>query len=217
MIENIVEGSYLKRLDNIVQWLERDKFNQESVSQHSFKVAVFTRVLLEDIFRDGTTPEIEKFKLEAVTHALFHDFDEAIILRDLPHNFKYNEYNGTAVRQAVDSFVAKEFWRGELSSTKKEDDAAVRVLSTAIIHPDACVHVIVKLADWTALLFYCRRELALHNENFKKTYDYCCDNIMGAVDNVVKAVLDRFDIDVNFLVESYTNIIKSSIYGEKDY
>lgn len=41
MIVKIFNGEYLKRLDNILQWQERDVFKQESVSQHSYKVSVF--------------------------------------------------------------------------------------------------------------------------------------------------------------------------------
>ena len=50
MIDKIFNGPYLRRLDNIIQWQEKDVFAKESVSQHSFKVAVFTSVILEDIF-----------------------------------------------------------------------------------------------------------------------------------------------------------------------
>ena len=53
MLEKIFNGTYLSRLDNIVQWLERDRHNQESVSQHSYKVTIFARVLLEEIFGEN--------------------------------------------------------------------------------------------------------------------------------------------------------------------
>ena len=50
MIEKIYNGNYLTRLDNIIQWQERDVFQRESVSQHSYKVSIFCKVLrIKDI------------------------------------------------------------------------------------------------------------------------------------------------------------------------
>ena len=37
MLSKIFNGKYLQRLDNIIQWQEKDVFKQESVSQHSSK------------------------------------------------------------------------------------------------------------------------------------------------------------------------------------
>ena len=89
MIEKVFNGAYLKRLDNIVQWSEKDVFTRETVSSHSYKVTVFCRVLLEEIFRVDNDSTRE-FKMNCVTHAMFHDWDEALLLRDISHETKYN-------------------------------------------------------------------------------------------------------------------------------
>ena len=80
MIQKILDGDYLKRLDNIIQWQERDVFKHESVSQHSYKVTIFARVLLEDIFGRTEDAKINKYKLDCVTHAMFHDWDESAFI-----------------------------------------------------------------------------------------------------------------------------------------
>ena len=102
MIEKVFNGAYLKRLDNIVQWSEKDVFTRETVSSHSYKVTVFCRVLLEEIFRVDNDSTRE-FKMNCVTHAMFHDWDEALLLRDISHETKYNSYNGEQIRSVLDN------------------------------------------------------------------------------------------------------------------
>lgn len=46
-LTKLFNRDYLARLDNIKQWLEYDRHQQESVSQHSFKVSVFAMSLLD--------------------------------------------------------------------------------------------------------------------------------------------------------------------------
>lgn len=216
MIEEIVAKSYLKRLDNIVQWLERDTFNRESVSQHSFKVAVFTRVLLDDIFGDIKDFQIERFKMDCVTHAIFHDFDEAIFLRDVSHNVKYNEFNGNDVRKSIDEFVEYEFNK-EFAQELENDKVACNTLKTAIIDVDPNVKKVVKVADWLALLYYCRRELALGNKNFDLTYKYCIEGVSKAVTAMGIMISQKYTIDTTNVMKNINKIIVGDIYGETDF
>jgi len=216
MIEEIISKSYLKRLDNIVQWLERDTFNRESVSQHSFKVAVFTRVLLDDIFGDTQDFRVERFKMNCVTHAIFHDFDEAIFLRDVSHNVKYNEFNGSDVRKSIDDFVEYEFNK-EFAKESESEKPAYDTLKSAIIDVDPDVKKVVKVADWLALLYYCRRELALGNKNFELTYKYCINGVIRATYNMCKMIEIIFNISTENVESNINKIMKASVYGETDY
>jgi len=217
MIEKIVNGSYLKRIDNIIQWQERDVFNKESVSQHSYKVSVFVRILLEDIFNNPDCSknfEIQNFKLDCVTHAMFHDWDEAIFMRDLSHAIKYNDFNGNQIRQVIDDYVKHEFVK---EFDTYQDTCAYKVLAPAVVCLNPCVKKVVKLGDWLALLFYCRREIALENANFEKTYMYCRHSVIKAAQDVVEVIDQRFGIDASNLIETIQTILKSSVYGENDY
>lgn len=216
MIDKIVTRSYLKRLDNIIQWQERDVFNKESVSQHSFKVSVFTRVLLDDIFGDLHDLQIERFKLDCVTHAIFHDWDEAIFLRDVSHSIKYNEFNGKDVRNAIDEYVNHEFSK-EFEDLDEQDRVSYETLRKSIVDIDPQVKIVVKVADWLALLFFCRRELALGNENFNATYKYCKQGLFKAAVNLANMAAKYYNIDSGKFLNSINKLIESNVYGETDF
>lgn len=162
MIEKIYEGDYLKRLDNIVQWSEKDVFTRETVSQHSYKVTVFCRVLLQEIFGDlgDCRDSIRDFAARAVDHALFHDWDEALLLRDISHETKYNSYNGEEIRRALDN-LSKYLSVRELT----DHTACGTFVHGALNEQDADVLLFCKFCDWMALAFFLRRELALGNRS----------------------------------------------------
>lgn len=216
MIDKIVTRSYLKRLDNIIQWQERDVFNKESVSQHSFKVSVFTRVLLDDVFGDSHDLQIERFKLDCVTHAIFHDWDEAIFLRDVSHSIKYNEFNGQDVRNAIDEYVNHEFSK-EFENLDEQDRVAYETLRKSIVDVDPQVKIVVKVADWLALLFFCRRELALGNKNFEATYKYCKQGLFKAANNLANMAFVYYNINARDFLNSINKLIESNVYGETDF
>lgn len=218
MIDKIVTGSHLKRVDNIIQWQERDVFQRESVSQHSFKVSVFTRIILEDIF-DGVefNGRFDKFKLECVTHAIFHDFDEAIFLRDAAHSIKYNKFNGLEIREAINHYVEHQFFE-EFKEDDGMESASVKMLHSSIIEVAPLVKEVVKVADWMALLYFCRRELALGNSNFEKTYEYCKDSVLKAASQMIYDI-GAYVIGINTqkFLESIHKIINTDYHGTNDF
>lgn len=187
MLEKIFKGDYLKRLDNIKQWQEVDVFKEESVAQHSYKVSVFARVLLEDIFCRNTANEIVKFKLDCVTHAMFHDWDEALILRDMSHKIKYNSYNGDEIRQSL-NHLTKHLVKEEFGGDNDSDF----MLRKSIAYPDDDVKTFCKLCDWLALEFYVERELSLGNEIFSDVKNYCVSNIKNSAIKVKDILIRRF-------------------------
>lgn len=209
MIEKIFKGDYLKRLDNIIQWQEQDVFKKESVAQHSYKVAIFARIILEDIFGevDSNNAAVNDYKLKVVTLALFHDWDEALIRRDISHTTKYNPYNGVKIREQLDNlshYLADENFG--------ENTAAAKLIRTQIGEPEKHVKVLVKLCDWLALQFYVERELSLGNVAFQPTHDYCIKNLSKASQAVIDMLKSNFKdletkIDYSSLeyLTNYTN------------
>jgi len=222
MIDKIVTGSHLKRVDNIIQWQERDVFQRESVSQHSFKVSVFTRIILEDIFEDifgdrDFNGRIDKFKLDCVTHAIFHDFDEAIFLRDAAHSIKYNKFNGLEIREAINHYVEHQFFEEFKEDDGVESDS-VKMLHNSIVCVDPQVKKVVKVADWMALLYFCRRELALGNLNFTKTYEYCKDSLLKAASQMIYDIGAYVtEINPQKFLESIHKIINTDYHGTNDF
>lgn len=168
---------YLARLDNIKQWLEYDRHQHESVSQHSFKVSVFAMSLLEYLWPSDTQrAEVWLFKYQTLKLALMHDFDEAILRRDITHELKYNNYNGGEIRNVLDKFV-----NHQLTEEFGEESEVVKMFSKEDKFYDV-MHAIVKVADWMALLYFLNRELAIGNRSWPlNLLPYCKDNYYKAV------------------------------------
>lgn len=168
---------YLARLDNIKQWLEYDRHQQESVSQHSYKVSVFAMSIMDYFWPVGTeNAEVLRFKYQTLKMALMHDFDEAILRRDITHEVKYNAYNGFEVRNVLDRFVEH-----QLYEEFGEESDVVKTLSKDWEHYDVA-HAIVKVADWMALLYFLNRELAIGNRSWPlNLLPYCKDNYRKAI------------------------------------
>ena len=192
MIEKMFNGPYLRQLDNIVQWSEMDVFQRESVSQHSFKVTVFTRVLLEDIFKDVDpgliiSSAVEMFKRDCVDYAMFHDFDEALIRRDISHVTKYNRFNGESIRRdlnALSEYLSQEAFQ--------DGTMAGEFVHGNIIHPAPLVKRFVKLCDWLAMAFFIRREQRLGNSNMRLEDTTVFNGIWMAVDDVRELLKNNF-------------------------
>ena len=186
MIQKMFEGAYLRQLDNIVQWSEMDVFQRESVSQHSFKVAVFTDVLIQDIFghirsEDTRYETVWRFKLNCVEYALFHDFDEALIRRDISHVTKYNRFNGQEIRRNLND-LADYLAKNEILS----DATSGAFFYDTILHPGIYEKRFVKLCDWLAMAFFIRREQRMGNVNMKMEDTTVYNGVRSAIEEVKK-------------------------------
>lgn len=190
-LTKLFNRDYLARLDNIKQWLEYDRHQQESVSQHSFKVSVFTMSLLDYFWPTGTeTNTVLAFKYRTLKLALMHDFDEAILRRDITHEVKYNAYNGMEIRYALDKFVEH-----QMADDFGADSEVLQTLSKTGEYYDI-THAAVKVADWMALLYFLNRELSMGNRSWPlNLLPYCNDNFRKAVTTLQNAceVADVFD------------------------
>ena len=202
MIEKVFNGAYLKRLDNIVQWSEKDVFTRETVSSHSYKVTVFCRVLLEEIFRVDNDSTRE-FKMNCVTHAMFHDWDEALLLRDISHETKYNSYNGEQIRSVLDNLskhlAVNEFLDG--TSTGE-------FVFGAIFTNDESVNSFCKVCDWLALAFFIKREQSMGNQNLSAQETTVKDGLRKSINRCVEILVQRFGRD-NIRVSVFEDLIKS--------
>ena len=202
MIEKVFNGAYLKRLDNIVQWSEKDVFTRETVSSHSYKVTVFCRVLLEEIFRVDND-SIREFKMNCVTHAMFHDWDEALLLRDISHETKYNSYNGEQIRSVLDNLskhlAVNEFLDG--TSTGE-------FVFGAIFTNDESVNSFCKVCDWLALAFFIKREQSMGNQNLDAQETTVKDGLRKSINRCVGILVQRFGRD-NIRVSVFEDLIKS--------
>lgn len=202
MIEKVFNGAYLKRLDNIVQWSEKDVFTRETVSSHSYKVTVFCRVLLEEIFRVDNDSTRE-FKMNCVTHAMFHDWDEALLLRDISHETKYNSYNGEQIRSVLDN-LSKHLAVNEFS----DGTSTGEFVFGAIFTNDESVNSFCKVCDWLALAFFIKREQSMGNQNLDAQETTVKDGLRKSINRCVGILVQRFGRD-NIRVSVFEDLIKS--------
>ena len=202
MIEKVFNGAYLKRLDNIVQWSEKDVFTRETVSSHSYKVTVFCRVLLEEIFRVDNDSTRE-FKMNCVTHAMFHDWDEALLLRDISHETKYNSYNGEQIRSVLDN-LSKHLAVNEFL----DETSTGEFIFGAIFTNDESVNSFCKVCDWLALAFFIKREQSMGNQNLDAQETTVKDGLRKSINRCVGILVQRFGRD-NIRVSVFEDLIKS--------
>lgn len=200
MIEKIFSGDYLKRLDNIIQWSEKDVFTRESVSQHSYKVTVFCRVMLQEIFGDLTmcNDNIQLFALKCVDHAMFHDWDEALLLRDISHETKYNPYNGEEIRRALDNL-------SQYLSVRELTDNSLcgAFVHGALNEQNKDVLTFCKFCDWLALAFFVRREISMGNSNLKPQIETIENGLKKSGEACKDMLLERFNVKVNLFEQFY--------------
>ena len=202
MIEKVFNGAYLKRLDNIVQWSEKDVFTRETVSSHSYKVTVFCRVLLEEIF-SVDSDSVREFKMNCVAHAMFHDWDEALLLRDISHETKYNSYNGEQIRTVLDNLskhlAVNEFLDGTSTG---------QFVFGAIFTNDESVNSFCKVCDWLALAFFIKREQSMGNQNLDAQETTVKNGLRKSINRCVGILVQRFGRD-NIRVSVFEDLIKS--------
>lgn len=207
MIGKIFNGAYLKRLDNIIQWSEMDVTTRESVSQHSYKVTVFCRVLLEEIFGPKFKPEVADFVISCVDHAMFHDWDEALLLRDISHETKYNEFNGKELRAVLDAlseFLAKKEFN--------TDAVGGKFVYDALNVTDSKVLLFCKVCDWMALAFFIKREQSRGNTNLSAQYVTVYNGLTKSIEKCKSILLTEFS-GYSPKVSVFDEVIES-IYGK---
>jgi len=166
------------RMDNIQQWEELDINNRESISQHSYKVAAFTAILLEEVFNGIHSSNVSDFINRTLCHAIFHDVDESLFLRDVSQEVKYNEYNGVAIRSAIRSYCEEVFLKNFDIYDKVVTDVETMLYRSIFSNDFSLSHKFVKFCDWLAMCHYVVRELRLGNANFYSKVENCKNGIL---------------------------------------
>lgn len=178
----------IETLDNIRQWEERDSIIKESVSQHSFKVSAVAVYLLKKLYDfvsdcDYDIPtdfgdNYDFFSSRVLSYAIMHDFDEAILGRDISHKVKYNDYNGDEIRECIDNFVANKSGKFKCFVEKPSEE----------------VKLFVKLCDWIALYAFIVRNENMGCKTFVGEKEYCKTNIEKKHSETVRMLMTYFNL-----------------------
>ena len=189
--------SKIETLDNIRQWEERDSIIKESVSQHSFKVSAVAVYLLKKLDDCTIDEEVDAdfgdnydfFSSRVLSYAIMHDFDEAILGRDISHKVKYNDYNGDEIRECIDNFVANKSGKFKCFVKKPSEE----------------VKLFVKLCDWIALYTFIVRNENMGCKTFVSEKEYCKTNIEKKYAEVVSMLKSYFNLE-NYHLEKFVKL-----------
>lgn len=188
---------HLSKLDNVHQWEERDSIIKESVSQHSFKVSAIAHYLLRVIeneirevnFYGRFEVKFLEFKSESLSYAILHDFDEAIIGRDISHVVKYNPYNGDKIREAINDFV---------------NHQETMDFQGLLPKPTEIVKKFVKICDWIALSTFCERNNQMGCLTFSYEIAYCQERLRNLFNEFVNIFNEEFSVDLSKVLNKTT-------------
>ena len=183
MIPQLFKNELLSEADNIFQWLERNTFKRESISQHSYKHSVFCLILLEELFSKNSEGlsvmakhSLADFKSAVLAYSILHDWDELVTKRDFSHTMKYNTHNGEEVRDVIDNYVDYKI-KEVIPQGFKSTDFIVNTMTD----PSVLVKRFCKIADYLAMIHFCKVEIELGNKKFIKNFNYCCEKLFESI------------------------------------
>jgi len=200
--DNFLHDNDFDQLNNMVRWNGMNRIKDETVAHHSFIVSVFSRVLAEEVFVGILFPDV-KIKLDIVTYALFHDYDE-MFTGDVLHNLKYNPFNGPEIRNNIDEYLEYKI-KDKFNSGSKTDNM---FKNTMLKDFPKFVSELVKVADWLSMYFYLYKEQELGNTGVCKTRQYCIKGIINSVNTVIESLEKQNDYKINLDILNEIKTIK---------
>lgn len=204
--QEIFNNPIYDQTNNMVRWNGLNRIKDETVGHHTHIVTLFTRIILEDIFEDyDDSAHLNSIIADAMTYAVFHDFDESFT-GDILHNFKHNNFNGSRIRADLEDYLnnirIKYFnlqtplhsMIAKYAFHKKVDDISKNV---------------VKLADWLSMAFYTKKEISLGNTNATEQYQYCLDGAKAKAADLINLLGSVFPgLDLRISVDILRDIQK---------
>ena len=148
----------LTSADYIIRFNKTPVIKPESVTQHTFWVTLFTRLIASHLTKDIDN----LFTLMCIDAALTHDFVDENITGDVLFDFKHNELNGDKVVELVNEFVESKM--DEYYPTPSLFNNYVR--NSIGLTNQKIIKSIIKVADWLACMKYEEQELCLGNKAF---------------------------------------------------
>lgn len=168
-------------LNNMIRWNSTTRIKDETVAHHSYWVALYTRMLAAEL----NIQDRDRI-LDMVDYAILHDADE-MFTGDVLHGVKYNSINGQKMRELLDEYIddriEEKFVKDNTAFFGTESGA---YFATVMGHKNV-THVdkmIVKIADWLALIQYVLKEMKLGNREMGKRLQYACEGLSAKVNEI---------------------------------
>lgn len=185
----------VSRMKNIYRWGLMRNTKQESLSEHSFEVAVVAHALCVI----GNTRLAKNYNADfAAASALFHDTSE-IITGDMPTPVKYFNEDIKSTYKQIEA-LAEDNLIGMLP-------ADLQPAYKSLYNPDEEIKRIIKAADKISALIKCRQELNMGNREFEAAEK--------STEKSIKAMrLAEADIFLDEFMESFSLTLDEQRKGE---
>ena len=191
LFQTIISDNIFLGLNEIDRWDRKRTIKNETVGGHTLDVTMMVRTAVEEILPHYAYKE----KLEITTDATGHDFDENFS-GDVNHDVKYNEINGAEIRKALKVFCETRCKQYFNLPTKSHH---MWIQSTT--NKSEYSHDLIKVFDWISMGVFCKREIALGNSTFNKTFDYCKSSLIKACDKSEESMRKMCE-DRNYTIDS---------------
>lgn len=205
VFDNIFTDPDYDQLSNLVRWNGLNRNNNESVAHHSFIVTWFSRIIIEELLAHGH----EEFKLDVITYACFHDFDE-MFSGDIAHGVKYNDFNGKEIKELINNFCK---FKTEQKFNDNTSPSDLMMKKNLLENISPKVKSIVKLADWLSMSFYVKKEINLGNKDLFEQYDYCAIAVRESCIKCNDIMTEIYGKDFNGEILRDISNLKFSKYG----
>lgn len=163
---NFIDNNNFYDLADSDRWQGFRLLKKDNTAEHTHYVTLFALFICKAL---GLSKEDTLLVLQ---YAILHDFDETYS-GDVRHPFKYNSFNGTQVREAIDNYT-----KHRISSLKPNVFSDI-LKQIPELHDNVRFHKIVKLGDWMSMYYWLERERLCGNKFVVKHLKYCVSNIVS--------------------------------------
>lgn len=203
LISELIFDSEFTSTDDIKRFNGMQTIRDESVSQHSYWVAVFSRFIAEGIVLPKYRKQADmiQFVLNCVTKSIFHDHDETVT-GDVIFNFKHNNFNGKQVSGLVYDYALHNF-KNHLNN---KDNIVSEIVHESLFQLNVLEKSVIKVADWLACLKYEYQEIHIGNKNFCKILNKSLNNYKICIENLKEASVEYLGDKYNHKLINQLNL-----------
>lgn len=198
IIWKLVNEPFYDRMNHLQRWQGHKTLMNESVSQHSYTVTLFARVLAEQIF---PKEDIES-RLKTSDYAMLHDFDE-VITGDVNHSVKYNGKNGEEIRNQLQIYIDHVI-KQRFDKRRAGEKFFVENINEEIPPYIKCI---VKVADWLSMVVFLLGEKSSGNKSIIKEFEYCKRNVKEASKKTIEMLSlfygDKYNENILLMLKNH--------------
>lgn len=199
--KELLKDNDFVNLDTIVRWDLNQVIKEETVSQHSFWVSLFSTCLAEELFTIRNE-DVLAIKLVITRYALFHDLDEGFT-GDVNHTVKNDPLYGEEIRKSLKKIIDRKV------NEKFKNNTILDVMFKNYLLSDDALKVaksVVKICDWASFLKYLENEKNLGNRSIEEVLSYCKEGMKKQIEKTIE-ILEPFTAKYGVNISVIENLI----------